>query len=185
MITSLRANGSHECAPDDRLREAFHRPRRRCERSEAIHRPRKGRMDCFAALAMTVSGRGHSTARHTRSRHRPPTGRASARPMTGSSKQSIAPAVIASEAKQSILPHKERMDCFAALAMTNARSRPRRAVRPRRYLNFPPKEGVGNTGCPLHPRAERSYRRLHNRRETLPNRRYCRSANQPLALKRT
>jgi len=34
-------------------------------------------------------------------------------------------------------------------------------------------------------RAERSYRRLHNTRETLPNRRYCRSANQPLALKRT
>jgi hypothetical protein len=27
-------------------------------------------------------------------------------------------AVIASEAKQSISPHKERMDCFAALAMT-------------------------------------------------------------------
>src|SRR5260370_26381258 len=26
--------------------------------------------------------------------------------------------VIASEAKQSILPHKERMDCFASLAMT-------------------------------------------------------------------
>ncbi len=150
--------------------------------------PRKGRMDCFAALAMTVSGRWHSTARHTRSRHRPPTGRASARPMTGSAKQSIAPAVIASEAKQSIAPRKGRMDCFVAslLAMTaNTRSRPRRAVRPRRYLNFPPKEGVGNAGCPWHPRAERSYRRLHNRRETLPNRRYCRSANQPLALKRT
>jgi len=26
--------------------------------------------------------------------------------------------VIASEAKQSISPHKERMDCFASLAMT-------------------------------------------------------------------
>ncbi len=25
-------------------------------------------------------------------------------------------------------------------------------MRPRRYLNFPPKEGVGNAGCPLHPR---------------------------------
>src|SRR5882757_4997278 len=37
MITSLRANGSHECAPDDRLREAIHRPGRHCERSEAIH----------------------------------------------------------------------------------------------------------------------------------------------------
>jgi len=38
--------------------------------------------------------------------------------MTGSAKQSIAPAVIASEAKQSIAPRKEKMDCFAALAMT-------------------------------------------------------------------
>src|SRR6266545_495998 len=25
-------------------------------------------------------------------------------------------------------------------------------MRPRRYLNLPPKEGVGNAGCPLHPR---------------------------------
>ena len=38
--------------------------------------------------------------------------------MTGSAKQSIARAVIASAAKQSISPRKERMDCFAALAMT-------------------------------------------------------------------
>src|SRR5712675_785415 len=34
---SLRANGSRECEPDDRLREAIRRPRRHCERSEAIH----------------------------------------------------------------------------------------------------------------------------------------------------
>src|SRR6266576_5954616 len=34
---SLRANGSRERAPDDRLREAIRRPRRHCERSEAIH----------------------------------------------------------------------------------------------------------------------------------------------------
>jgi hypothetical protein len=26
-------------------------------------------------------------------------------------------------------------------------------MRPKRYLNFPPKEGVGNAGCPLHPRS--------------------------------
>src|SRR5258706_11099993 len=45
-----------------------------------------------------------------RSRHCEPTGRANARPMTGS-------------AKQSILPRKERMDCFVAslLAMTGLR----------------------------------------------------------------
>src|SRR5712691_1172809 len=45
-----------------------------------------------------------------------------ARPMTGSAKRSIARAVIASEAKQSILPRKERMDCFAPLAMTENRN---------------------------------------------------------------
>src|SRR5882724_13718048 len=38
-------------------------------------------------------------------RHCEPPGRANARPMTGS-------------AKQSMSPYKERMDCFAALAMT-------------------------------------------------------------------
>src|SRR5436190_15118327 len=35
------ANGSRECAPDDRLRD------------EAIHPSACGAMDCFAALAMT------------------------------------------------------------------------------------------------------------------------------------
>ena len=41
--TSLRANGSRECAPDDRLREA-------------IHLSLRGEMDCFVAslLAMTA-----------------------------------------------------------------------------------------------------------------------------------
>jgi hypothetical protein len=43
VVPDKRANGSRECAPDDRLREA-------------IHLARKGRMDCFVAslLAMTV-----------------------------------------------------------------------------------------------------------------------------------
>ena len=41
-------------------------------------------------------------------RHCEPTGRANARPMTGS-------------AKQSILPLRGKMDCFAALAMTSHR----------------------------------------------------------------
>ncbi len=70
-------------------------------------------------------------------------------------RDSRAPAVIASVAKQSILPRKERMDCFAALAMTaspDAISRPRRAMRPRFCVYLSPKEGVGNAGCPLHPR---------------------------------
>jgi hypothetical protein len=39
---SLRANGSRERAPDDRLREAIH-----CHLTH-------GKMDCFAALAMTA-----------------------------------------------------------------------------------------------------------------------------------
>src|SRR5215212_1669595 len=40
MMSSLRANRSRECAPDDRLREAIHGTSAR-------------KMDCFAALAMT------------------------------------------------------------------------------------------------------------------------------------
>src|SRR6476620_3733136 len=46
LSPSLRANGSRECAPDDRLREA-------------IHRATNWGMDCFVAvlLAMTVEKR--------------------------------------------------------------------------------------------------------------------------------
>src|SRR5437879_3186312 len=46
---------------------------------------------------------------------------------------------------------------FAWLAMTVLwfwiRLRPRGVKRPRRCLYLPPKEGVGNAGCPLHPRS--------------------------------
>src|SRR5258707_10970491 len=46
------------------------------------------------------------------------------------------------------------MDCFAALAMTKnphtTSTSPRDAPEP--LMNLPPKEGVGNAGCPLHPR---------------------------------
>ena len=102
--SSLReADGSRECAPDDRLRE-----------------------DSRAPVVIASEA-----------------------------KQSRARAVIASEAKQSIAPRKERMDCFASLAMTaspDAHSRSRGAMRPRFCVYLSPKEGVGNAGCPLHPR---------------------------------
>src|SRR5258705_9789629 len=58
--------------------------------------------------------------------------------MTGSAKQSIAAA---------------EMDCFAALAMASKHTftfPPRNAPEP--LMNLPPKEGVGNAGCPWHPR---------------------------------
>src|SRR5712675_999884 len=45
------------------------------------------------------------------------------------------------------------MDCFAALAMTSKHTcatSPRNAPEP--LINLPPIEGVGNAGCPLHPR---------------------------------
>src|SRR6266699_4854572 len=72
--------------------------------------------------------------------------------MTGSAKQSIARAVIASEAKQSILPLRGEMDCFASLAMTSKRAfAPSRRNAPEALMNLPPKEGVGNAGCPWHP----------------------------------
>src|SRR5712672_1062934 len=62
-------------------------------------------------------------------------------------------AVIASAAKQSILPRKERMDCFASLAMTAKHTfATSRRDAPEALLDLPPKEGVGNAGCPLHPR---------------------------------
>ena len=68
-------------------------------------------------------------------------GRPNARPMTGS-------------AKQPIKQQKERMDCFAPLAMTSRhdfkisrRDAPESCVK-----SCAPLEGVGNAGCPLHPR---------------------------------
>src|SRR5712672_1780495 len=54
---------------------------------------------------------------------------------------------------QSILPLRGEMDCFASLATTSKRTfatSPRDA--PEALINLPPKEGVGNAGCPLHPR---------------------------------
>jgi hypothetical protein len=51
--------------------------------------------------------------------HCGPLGRAKRRPMKGSAKQTLcSPAVIASEAKQSIGQQARKLDCFAALAMT-------------------------------------------------------------------
>jgi hypothetical protein len=67
-----------------------------------------------------------------------PTGRANARPMTGS-------------AKQSIPPRKERMDCFAALllAMTNTPQRSRGAdMRPSFAINVLPSENQRAYGTP-------------------------------------
>ena len=60
-----------------------------------------------------------------------------------------------SEAKQSILPRKVSLDCFASLAMTwRVSVFPRREtpesckfIRPRKS------EGAGNAGCTLHPRS--------------------------------
>ena len=43
FLPSLRANGSRECAPDDRLREAI--------QSHAC-----GPMDCFVALLLAMTG---------------------------------------------------------------------------------------------------------------------------------
>jgi len=58
------ANGSRECAPDDRLRdEAIHRaPAVIASEAKQSISPRKERMDCFAPLAMTWSSRHVFTA---------------------------------------------------------------------------------------------------------------------------
>src|SRR5882762_6818530 len=63
-------------------------------------------------------------------RHCEPPGRANARPMTGS-------------AKQSILPRKARMDCFAALAKTTKRTF---AASPRDAPDDRPREAIHRPG---------------------------------------
>jgi hypothetical protein len=92
------------------------------------------------------------------------------------------PTVIASAAKQSIVPRKERMDCFVAslLAMTaNGHSSAiSRRNAPELYTNLPPKEGVGNAGCPVHPQprvrmvvinAHEYSQRVHRNRPAFPH----------------
>jgi hypothetical protein len=70
-------------------------------------------------------------------------------------------AVIASEAKQSISPHKERMDCFVAslLAMTENEDTPspsRGAVRPSCAKSFASKNrGRRESRVPVAPAAAR------------------------------
>src|SRR5260370_37632417 len=66
-------------------------------------------------------------------------------------------AVIASVAKQSISPRKERMDCFAALAMTwTSRCHPSRHHPRMRVIQYPRDvddrtETPQRTGCPAFP----------------------------------
>jgi hypothetical protein len=67
-------------------------------------------------------------------------------------------AVIASEAKQSILPLRGEMDCFASLAMTARRNSkhafatsPRNA--PEALLDLPPNRGRGECRMPIAPAA--------------------------------
>jgi hypothetical protein len=61
--------------------------------------------------------------------------------------------VIASGAKQSISPRKERMDCFASLAMTISRHalKSRGAMRPRFAFISRPKQGRGECRVPDAP----------------------------------
>src|ERR1700691_6250050 len=90
---------------------------------DASHRPGMTRIDSFFKADL--------------SRHCEPTGRANARPMTSS-------------AKQSVWLHKERMDCFVAslLAMTLTCSLDLSARGARVVLNLVPQktEGAGNAG---------------------------------------
>jgi hypothetical protein len=58
---SLRANGSRECAPDDRLREAIHRA---AQRKNGLLRRCTPRNDVEAAYASPQAGRGRRGIRH-------------------------------------------------------------------------------------------------------------------------
>jgi hypothetical protein len=77
-------------------------------------------------------------------RHCEPTGRANARPMTGS-------------AKQSIEPCKERMDCFVACALRNDTTRHAPAISrhdlPESCTNPSPERAQGMPGAPIAPAA--------------------------------
>jgi len=71
--------------------------------------------------------------------------------------------VIASEAKQSILPLCGDIDCFASLAMTGKHTFafPRREAPGwcMKLLRHEKSEGAGKAGCPWHPQSV--HRKLH------------------------
>ena len=92
----------------------------------------------------------------------------------------VAPAVIASEAKQSISPRKERMDCFVAplLAMTSKHTfapSPRDAPEP--LMKSSAQRGRGERRVPVAPAASRALgigrthtsKRVHRNRPTFPH----------------
>jgi hypothetical protein len=93
------------------------------------------------ARARGVAGTRIHVLQELASRHCEPQGRANARPMTGSAKQSIA-------------PRKERMDYFAALAMTwTSRCHPSRHRPRRRAIQYSRDfsdrtDRLRRTGCP-------------------------------------
>jgi hypothetical protein len=100
---------------------------RGCSKHPAFPAPSVGR-EIYVCLGRTAPREGERMVDH---RHCEPTGRANARPMTGS-------------AKQSISPRKERMDCFAALAMTwISRCHPSRHRPPTGRPNGRPMTGSG------------------------------------------
>jgi hypothetical protein len=80
------------------------------------------------------------------SRHCEPTGRANARPMTGSAKQSIKPQRKYGSLRR-FAPRNDGPDYKRAFAIS-------RREAPESLMKLSPqkKEGVGNAGCPLHPR---------------------------------
>jgi hypothetical protein len=105
VSSSLRANGSRERAPDDRLREAIHLSACRA-------------MDCFVASASRKDR--ERAARIPPHRHCEPTGRAYARPMTGSAKQS------------SFAAAKKGQICFRLRSKALRRTPARRSLRSKR-----------------------------------------------------
>src|SRR5882762_4853566 len=97
-------------------------PLRHCERSEAIHlaaQRKTGLLRRFAPLRRRFAFVAGNDGGARASRHCEPTGRANARRRAPRSNPCLS--VIASAAKQSISPRKERLDCFvAALPCANA-----------------------------------------------------------------
>jgi hypothetical protein len=77
-------------------------------------------------------------------RHCEPTGRANARPMTGSAKQAIKQ----QERKGGLLRRFAPRNDVAQISDTPS---PSRRSAPELCMHLSPKEGVGNAGCPQHP----------------------------------
>ena len=140
--TSLRANGSRECAPDDRLREAIHFAAQR--KNGLLRRFRLRSLSYGGQVAPRNDGKLHPDSFVVPAK----AGTHTPRPIIlDAEAEAFCPTnaggygSLLSQGRRKRIQLSDSKRAFA----------PRGAMHPSYAFIFRPIEGVGNAGCPLHP----------------------------------